>query len=245
MLRRFVEAAGLAGGWDLWVADSGVGFRDGTEQHPAGRDEAHGEERVAEQYVRYGEPDDLAGGPEVAEHDDADAVLSNPEPGCSVVGAQDYRVFTPGCFGSEDRTEHDPEERPADHDGGHPREHRGGVGEEPEQEEVDGVAGVDRDGGRGYDGEEPEDDGGQFAPLVEREARDDEPGEGCRCAADDDVVVAQHPCDHEHDGRDGRFDRRARAAEQLHEGLGLGVCLRRSVLRPVVLGALMWCGHKR
>ena len=78
--------------------------------------------------------------------DDADAVLSYPEPRFSVIDAQDYRVFAPGCFGCEDRAEHDPEERPPDHDGGHLR-------------------------------------------------------------------------DHEYDGRDGRFDRWARTAEQLHEGL--------------------------
>lgn len=78
--------------------------------------------------------------------DDADAVLSYPEPRCSVIGAQDDGVFAPCGFSAKDRAEHDPEEQAPDHDGGHPR-------------------------------------------------------------------------DHEYDGRDGRFDRWARTAEQLHEGL--------------------------
>ena len=64
----------------LWVADPGMGFGDGAEQCPTGCDEAHGKERVAQQDVGHREPDDVAGSPEVAEHDDADTVLGDPEP---------------------------------------------------------------------------------------------------------------------------------------------------------------------
>ena len=85
---------------------------DRREQHPARDRDAGDDERIGERGAHDREPGRLVEPPEHAEDADADDVLQHPDPGCSLVGAQQHGILAPAGLRADEPADDD--EPPAD-----------------------------------------------------------------------------------------------------------------------------------